>query len=177
MPDPLPSSLGTAHDLKILEQLENDPDLTQANLAVRLGVAVGTVNWYLKRLVAKGYVKAKRLDRRRLQYIVTREGIALRSRLTVIYLRQTMTLYRETRAQARQILEQVRQAGYTGVQLEGDGEIADICRLTGLEQGISVVENSADHQFPIIVVHGTRLQLRRPEAAGPSSPPDKQLDV
>lgn len=177
MPDPLPSSLGPAHELKILEQLENDPYLTQANLAVRLGVAVGTVNWYLKRLVAKGYVKAKRLDRRRLRYIVTRQGIALRSRLTVIYLRQTMTLYRETRAQARQILEQVRQAGYTGVRLEGDGEIADICRLTGLEQGISVVENSADHQFPIIVVRGTQLQLRRPEAAVRSSLQDNGPDV
>jgi DNA-binding MarR family transcriptional regulator len=54
MPDPQSTHLGTAHELRILEQLETNPDLTQASLAARLGVAVGTVNWYLKRLVAKG---------------------------------------------------------------------------------------------------------------------------
>jgi DNA-binding MarR family transcriptional regulator len=165
MPEPLSSPAGTAHELRILEQLESNPDLTQASLAARLGVAVGTVNWYLKRLVAKGYVKAKRLDRRRLRYVVTRQGIALRSRLTVAYLRQSMQLYRETRAQARRLMELVRKAGHSAVRIEGDGEIAEICRLTGLEQGIAIVEAGEDGPRPVIVVQGAQLELRQPEAA------------
>jgi DNA-binding MarR family transcriptional regulator len=164
MPEPQPSSLGTAHELRILEQLETDPDLTQASLAARLGVAVGTVNWYLKRLVAKGYVKAKRLDRRRLRYVVTRQGLALRSRLTVAYLRHSMQLYRETRARARVLLEQVRTAAHAAARLDGDGEIAEICRLTGLELGVSLLEAGDDAGRPVIVVRGTRLELRQPEA-------------
>jgi DNA-binding MarR family transcriptional regulator len=160
MPESPPAPLGTAHDLRILEQLETNPDLTQASLAARLGVAVGTVNWYLKRLVAKGYVKAKRLDRRRLRYIVTPQGISLRSRLTMIYLRDSLSLYRETRAEARRLLEQVRQAGHNTVGLEGDGEIAEICRLTALEQGIAIVNPSTDSPCPVITIRGTRLDLR-----------------
>jgi Mn-dependent DtxR family transcriptional regulator len=54
-------------DLVLLEQIENDPDVTQASLAAKLGVAVGTVNWHLKRLVSKGYVKVKRAQRRKLK--------------------------------------------------------------------------------------------------------------
>jgi len=50
----------TARDLTLLEHIEYDPDISQASLSVKLGVAVGTVNWHLKRLIAKGYVKVKR---------------------------------------------------------------------------------------------------------------------
>ena len=56
-----------------------DPDITQASMATRLGVAVGTVNWHIKRLIAKGYVKVKRAERKKLRYIITPEGIALRA--------------------------------------------------------------------------------------------------
>jgi len=164
MPESHSSSLGTTHELRILEQLERNPELTQASLAARLGVAVGTVNWYLKRLVAKGYVKAKRIDRRRLRYVVTRQGISLRSRLTVAYLRQSMQLYRETRAQARRMLEEVRQAGHSSVCIDGDGEIAEICRLTGLEQGVAVVDRPDDFPRPVIVVRGARLELTQIES-------------
>jgi DNA-binding MarR family transcriptional regulator len=44
-------------ELGLLTEIERDPDITQAGLATKLGVAVGTVNWHLKRLTAKGYVK------------------------------------------------------------------------------------------------------------------------
>ena len=70
-------------ELTLLEQIERDPDVTQASLATQLGVAVGTVNWHIKRLVAKGYVKVKRAERKKLRYIITPEGIALRARLPV----------------------------------------------------------------------------------------------
>ena len=44
-------------ELTLLEEIESDPDVNQSTLATQLGVAVGTVNWHLKRLVEKGYVK------------------------------------------------------------------------------------------------------------------------
>ena len=50
-------------------------------------MAVGTVNWHLKRLIEKGYVKVSRAERKKLRYIITPEGIALRARLAVITLR------------------------------------------------------------------------------------------
>ena len=49
-------------ELNLLEQIESDPDVNQSTLATQLGVAVGTVNWHLKRLIAKGAVKVSRAD-------------------------------------------------------------------------------------------------------------------
>ena len=71
-------------ELTLLENIENDPNVNQSTLATQLGVAVGTVNWHLKRLIAKGYVKVKRAERKKLRYIITPEGIALRARLAVL---------------------------------------------------------------------------------------------
>lgn len=133
------SPIDLERERNLLEQIELNPDITQASLASQLGVAVGTVNWHLKRLVSKGYVKVKRAQRRKLRYIITPEGIALRARLTVNYIETSMDLYRRTRLRVRELLTQVRQAGFDRVYIDGEGDIADICRLTCLEQGLRVV--------------------------------------
>ena len=57
----------TDRELTLLEHVENNPDVNQATLATQLGVAVGTVNWNLKRLIAKGYVKVQRAERKKLR--------------------------------------------------------------------------------------------------------------
>lgn len=148
----------TIHELNLLEQIEDDPDVTQASLAAQLGVAVGTVNWYLKRLIAKGYVKVKRAQRRKLRYIITPEGIAFRARLTINYIETSMRMYRRTRQRVRELLGEVKTAGYQSVCIAGEGDIADICRLTCLEQGIGVVDGV--DSLPTLEVHGLRVQLR-----------------
>ncbi len=145
------------HDLVLLEQIEQNPDVTQASMAVQLGVAVGTINWHLKRLINKGYVKVRRAERRKLRYIITPEGIALRAHLTLDYLQTQFRLYRQTRQRVIGLLDQARQAGFSCVQLLGDGDVADICRLTCLEQSVSIVNDS---DAPILEVRGLKVDLQ-----------------
>ncbi len=129
-------------DLTILEEIAKDPDATQAGLATHLGVAIGTINWHLKRLIAKGYIKARRVERRKLRYIITPEGISLRAHMTLDYIQTSFRLYRLVRQRVAEQLTQVRQAGYYCVRLEGEGDIADVCRLTCLEQGMKIVDDA-----------------------------------
>ena len=156
-------------EMALLEQIERDPDLTQASLAALLGVAVGTVNWHLKRLIAKGYVKVKRAQRKKLRYIITPEGLAFRARLTINYIETSMRLYRRTRQQVRELLSEVRLAGYNQVLVEGDGDIADICQLTCLEQGIqcSQLRSALDeNSSPVLEVRGSKVFLRMDGGSG-----------
>ncbi len=128
-------------EMALLEKIEYDPDINQATLAAQLGVAVGTVNWHLKRFVEKGYVKVKRAQRRKLRYIITPEGIAFRARLTMNYIEQSMHLYRLVRERARKELIELKRAGFNSVRIKGDGDLADVCRLTCMEQGIAVTDS------------------------------------
>ena len=154
-------------ELTLLEHIERDPDINQATLAAQLGVAVGTVNWHIKRFVAKGYVKVKRAQRRKLRYIITPEGLAFRAHLTVNYIETSMSLYRRTRQRVRELLAEAIENQYDRVYIEGEGDIADICRLTCLEQGITALEltDGANKNAPVLEVRGTKVHLRMQEEA------------
>jgi DNA-binding MarR family transcriptional regulator len=145
----------TDRDLILLEHIEQNPEATQASLAAQLGVAVGTVNWHLKRMIAKGYLKASRLERRKLRYIITPEGLALRARLTLDYIQSSFRLYRLVRERSIIAILQVEEAGYSKIFIQGDGDVADICRLTCFEKGIEVTEEK-DHA-PILHVQGLKV--------------------
>jgi len=153
-------------DLRILEHIERNPDITQADLAARLGVAVGSVNWYLKRLVNKGYIKVRQMQRRRLRYLITPQGVAEKARLTTSFLQVSMRLYRETRTAAKRYLGEIRQAGYDEVFIEGDNDLAEVCYLTCLEQGVQVVD-APRPSTPILRVEGMELLLVWPETETP----------
>lgn len=146
----------TARELALLENIESNPDVTQASLATQLGVAVGTVNWHLKRLIDKGYVKIKRAERKKLRYIITPEGIALRALLTVDYIEQQFLLYRNTRQRVREHLQQIKKAGFDKVSIQGEGDVADICRLSCLEQGVTC---TTDADVPVLEIVGLKVVL------------------
>jgi DNA-binding MarR family transcriptional regulator len=150
-------------ELNLLEEIARDPDTTQANLATRLGVAVGTVNWHIKRLIAKGYIKVKRAERRKLKYIITPEGLALRARLTVNYIENSMELYRQTRNRARRVLQEAQNQGIQAVHIDGEGDIADVCRLTCLEQGFKLLDEN-EGQSATLRIQGKSIELVEPGA-------------
>jgi len=142
-------------DLVILERIEQEPEATQASLADQLGVAVGTINWHIKRLISKGYVKVQRVERRKLRYIITPEGIALRARLTIEYIQSSFQLYRLVRQRMNESLDKVNQKGIQHIRLEGEGDVAEVCRLTALEQGFDLAENQ--NYFPALHIRGLKV--------------------
>ncbi len=151
------------HAFRLLEQIATNPDATQADLAARLGVAIGTVNWYVKRLTAKGLVKVTHLQRRRVRYLITPKGIAEKARLAYKYVQVSMHMYKVTRLRARELLGEARQAGFNRVWIEGDGDLVDVCRLTCLEAGVEVVASSVE-DVPGLIVSGAALSLQMPAA-------------
>ncbi len=150
------------HELQLLEALANEPETTQADLAARVGVAVGTVNWYLKRWSKKGYIKIRRIDRWQWSYLLTPEGVARKTRLASEYIEASLSLYRRTRTEARRLLTELRAAGHTQVVIESEGEIAEICRLTCLEMGIESLSNVANQLLPTIQIDHTQLTMTWP---------------
>lgn len=152
----MPAESFSERDLQILEHIESNPDATQSTLAEYLGVAVGTVNFVVRRMIDKGYIRVKRLERKRLKYMVTPQGIAIRAKLAMTSIDYSMRLYRETRTEAKRLMKKVVQKGYKQVSICGTGEIADVVRLTCLEYGLKVVQGG--NEPPAIRIEGARLK-------------------
>ena len=80
--------------LSVIRILEQNPDITQRELAKRLGISVGGINYCLKALVEVGYVKAARFGRSKKKlgyaYILTPAGIRAKSQITARFLSYKM---------------------------------------------------------------------------------------
>jgi DNA-binding MarR family transcriptional regulator len=149
-------------ELELLEALTEKPEARQVDLAARLGVAVGTINWLLKRFAAKGYIKMKRIGRWRWGYLLTPKGVAEKTRLTMSYVHSTMNLYRQVRGRCSSLLQQVMKAGYREVVLDGEGDLVDVCRLTCFEQGVQPLMDRLQGETPVLRVEGREIVLQWP---------------
>ena len=125
-------------EYELLNEIAQDSMVTQANLANRLGIAVGSVNWYIKRLIKRGYVKVSHLDRTRLQYDLTPEGMSIFTERAMQYAKDSLKVYTLFRQKAKKVISQLRAHKISRVYLEGNDEIMDIMRLTCLEGGIAL---------------------------------------
>lgn len=155
----MPAESFSERDLQILEHIENNPDATQSTLAEHLGVAVGTVNFVVRRMIEKGYIRVKRLERKRLKYMLTPQGIAVRAKLAMVSMQYSMRLYRQTRVEAQRLLTKIKQRGKDSVCIDGKGEIAEIVGLTCLEMDLKVLPSKIHHTYPVVKIEGTKLML------------------
>lgn len=153
------------YDLQILNHLEENPDTTQLDLATQLNVAVGSVNWYLKRLINKGYVKVSQMQGRRLRYLLTPTGIAEKTRLTREFMQMSLKWYRLTRETSKLLLREVKRAGYEMVCIEGDGDLAEVIYLSCLEAGMKV-NGEIDRAYPVFRIENWKTVLDWPESRG-----------
>jgi len=82
---------------RVMRLLEENPDLTQRELAEKLGVSVGGLNYCLKALTEKGLVKMQNFANSKNKfgyvYMLTPRGIAERARLTNHFLKRKMEEY------------------------------------------------------------------------------------
>ena len=149
------------YDLQILNHIDENPETTQADLATQLGVAVGSVNWYVKRLTSKGYIKVTRMQRRRLKYLLTPKGVSEKARLTREFMKASLKWYRLTREDSTRFLQDARSKGYDTVCIRGDGDLTEIIYLTCLEQKMDV---SADviTSLPVFYVENWQVAVDWP---------------
>jgi len=128
------------HEYDLLNEIGQDPMVTQASLSQRLGIAVGSVNWYIKRLIHRGWVKVSHLDRTRLKYDLTSDGMAVVTQRAMSYARDSLKVYGSFRKKAKAAVVELQEKGIKQVYLAGDDEAIDILRLTCIEAGIHLSE-------------------------------------
>ena len=148
------------HEYDLLDKIAQDSMVTQAGLSRHLGIAVGSVNWYIKRLIHRGWVKVSRLDRTRLKYDLTPEGMRVFTKRAMSYARDSLKVYGDLRQKAKMLVSELKQKGIEEVYLKGDDEVMDILRLTCIENGIAALDSPKE---VILKSTGQEYQIIRRE--------------
>ena len=94
-------------DFKILKTLEEEPEITQREIALKLGMSLGGVNYCLRALIDKGIIKANNFsnnsNKLSYRYILTPLGIVEKARLTGRFLERKMKEYESLRLEIDEI--------------------------------------------------------------------------
>ena len=120
---------------RLLEAIEGNAALSQRNLSAEIGIAVGSVNWYLRRCVTKGFIKLQQVPVKRYLYFLTPRGLEEKARLTGFFLHSSFALYRRGRKECGEFFRFCKERNKKVLFLVGDGEFAEIALLSSLVAG------------------------------------------
>lgn len=99
---------------RILKAIEENPSMSQRELAVHLGVSLGKANYCLKELVTRGLVKAGNFksnpDKRVYAYLLTPSGIREKTQLTVRFLQRKMDEFEQIKKEICLLKSEVQQS-------------------------------------------------------------------
>jgi len=88
---------------RVMRLLEENPDLTQRELAEKLGISVGGLNYCLKALMGKGLVKMKNFANSKNKfgyvYVLTPSGMAEKAAITHGFLQRKMEEFEALKAE------------------------------------------------------------------------------
>lgn len=125
--------------LKILEKVDNEIVPSQRDLARELNISLGLVNSFLKRLVKKGYFKARHIPKNRMRYYLTPQGASEKTRLTYEYIQYSYNFYKEARQKLRDLYSGLEKQGVSRIVFYGAGDLAEIAYLSLQETNIELV--------------------------------------
>jgi DNA-binding MarR family transcriptional regulator len=127
-----------APDLKILQiaqLLSEERGLSQRDIFLRLDMAQGLVNRYLKLLAKRGWIKLTTAPAKRMRYWMTPKGMSEKTRLALQFVTSNYRLFREAHQRASNILCELSQKGVRRIAFFGSGPLAEVAAMSLAENG------------------------------------------
>jgi len=146
MNDPVKHDHEAMRALMLLSELEKGEPVSQREISSRLGIALGLVNAYLKKLVSKGFVTVKTYPRNRYAYLLTPKGFAEKSRLAFSQVAFFNKVFQVTRSESLKLFEELREKEYKAVAFVGMDEFTEIAYLSLVEAQLELVCVIEQHQ-------------------------------
>jgi EPS-associated MarR family transcriptional regulator len=97
---------------RVMRILQDSPDITQRELAAKLGVSVSGLNYCLKALIDKGWVKMQNFSNNKnklgYSYLLTPVGIMQKASLTSRFLQRKMQEYEALKQEIKQMKQEIK---------------------------------------------------------------------
>lgn len=107
---------------RVIRLLQENPEMSQRELAASVGVSVGGMHYVLNALIDKGLVKLGNFtaaeDKRRYAYILTPKGLSEKAALTNRFLVRKMKEYQALKAEIEALMQEI----------DSDAELSPDCR-------------------------------------------------
>ncbi len=116
---------------------------SQRDLSRQMNQSLGMTNMLLRRMVAKGYIRIKQLNQRKVQYILTPKGFTEKMRESVKYIQKTMRSMNLIKSGVRDIVVDIYNQGEVCFAVMGTSDLAALVEM--------VIREVADK--PVQIIH------------------------
>lgn len=117
-------------DLQFLEEIEQNPKVSQRVLSNKFGIALGITNACIRRMARRGLIKLKGLPPRRIAYYLTPKGIAEKANLTLRFFSYNIHHYAEMKKLISKKLLEMEKNGAKRIVFYGVGDEMEIAYIT-----------------------------------------------
>lgn len=123
-------------ELRVLEELERNPIVSQRELSHKFGIALGVTNACLKRMARKGLIRVRGLNHRKIGYYLTPKGLKEKAELTLHLFSQIVKHYSELKKIISQRLLEMQGKGLKRIVFYGVTDEMEVAYIT--LQGVSL---------------------------------------
>ena len=135
------SPLSDESRYRILRLIEQNPAISQREIARELGISLGKANFCLNALIEKGVLKANTFlnsrNKRAYAYVFTPSGIEEKAKITLRFLKRKVGEYEALQKEIAELREQARKLGSDGIQEE-----PELAAVTGPESDARLMNSS-----------------------------------
>jgi len=117
-------------DLRLLEELERNPIISQRELSHKFGIALGVTNACLKRMARKGWIRIRGFDHRRIGYYLTPKGFVEKSKLTFNLVSGIVQHYSELKQVIGERLLEMERRGMKRIIFYGISDEMEVAYVT-----------------------------------------------
>lgn len=158
-------------DLQLLEEIEQNPKVSQRELSNKFGIALGVTNACIKRMAHRGWIRLKGIPPRRIAYYITPKGFAGKSKLMLHFFSYNIQHYAEMKKVISGRLLEMQEDGIRRIAFYGVSDEMEIAYITlqGLDMKLAAIidtdeEKQGTNVFGHKVVSPREVKTLRPDA-------------
>ncbi len=117
-------------DLRLLEELEKNPIISQRKLSHKFGIALGVTNACLRRMARKGLIRIRGFNHRKIGYYLTQKGFSEKANLTLHMISCTVQHYSELKRIITRRLLEMQRDGLQRIVFYGVSDEMEVAYIT-----------------------------------------------
>jgi len=133
----MPKDILQEREFELVNILGAELGVNQRDISKHLELSLGTTNMLIRRLIAKGYIRIKQLNQRKVEYILTPKGFAEKMRKSVKYTLKTINSISLIKEQIKVVGAQLYyEEGERQFVIVGKSDFAMLIDMTFQEMGL-----------------------------------------
>lgn len=166
----MPEDVLNEREFELINIIGADLGSNQRDLSRQLDLSLGLTNMLIKRMIAKGYIRIRQLDKRKVKYILTPKGFSEKMRKSVKYTLKTIHSISLIKKRVKDVVVKLYHQGERNFIVLGKSDFALLIEMSLKDANLSDYRITYVDRLPLETIEGTLLICKEGVDLSPAYP-------